>query len=83
LMDLNNQLAVLFVKGNSVNCVEQFFKIILDGIGVRALRKNLQQVSIWTEIETWEDRSLGFKIVFKLFLAFFKIDLHWAQTVFK
>jgi len=78
-MDLYNEFTVLLIKSNSVDSVEKFFEVILDSVRVRALRKNLKQVSIRTEVETGEDTSLLFKIRVELLLALLEVHLHLAE----
>jgi hypothetical protein len=78
-MDLYNEFTVLLIKSNSVDSVEKFFKVILDCVRVRALGKNLKQVSIRTEVETGEDASLLFKIRVELLLALLEVHLHLAE----
>jgi hypothetical protein len=79
LMDLYDEFTVLLIKSNSVDSVEKFFEVILDSVRVRALRKNLKQVSIRTEVETGEDTSLLFKIRVELLLALLEVHLHLAE----
>ncbi len=69
----------MFIESNSVDCVEKFFKVILDSVRVRALGKNLKQVSIGTEVETREDASFLFKIRVELLLALFEVHLHLTE----
>jgi len=69
----------LLIKSNSVDSVEKFFEVILYSVRVRALRKNLKQVSIRTEVETGEDTSLLFKIRVELLLALLEVHLHLAE----
>jgi len=78
-MDLYNEFTVLLIKSNSVDSVEKFFEVILYSVRVRALRKNLKQVSIRTEVETGEDTSLLFKIRVELLLALLEVHLHLAE----
>lgn len=69
-MNLDNQSAVLLVESDSVDSIEQLFEVVLNSIRIRALRENLEQVSIGAEVETGEHTSLLFEIAVKLFLAF-------------
>lgn len=48
----------------------------LDLQWVLGLAKNLEQVIIRDEVETWEDLSLGLKIHIKRFLNVLKLKVH-------
>jgi hypothetical protein len=83
LEDINNESSVSIIKSYSVNGSKQFLEIILDHVWIRTDGKNLKQVIIGAEIESWEDHLFGFKIVFKLLLANLKTFLESSKRVSK
>lgn len=50
----------VFFERNSVDSVEKFFEIFLNGSRLRPLRKNLEQRGVTDEVETRELLSLAF-----------------------
>ena len=79
LSDLNDELSVGLVEGDSVDGIEKLLEVILDSIWVGTNGQDLKQVGVGAEVESWEDVSLGLKIVLKLLLADLKSLLETTE----
>jgi len=81
LVDGSDESTIDFIESNSADSIEQLFEIVLNLVGVSTNRKNLKEIRVGAEIETWEDASLLFEISLKFSLTILKILLHlWKCT---
>lgn len=70
---------LLFVEFQFGDTLETLLKMGLHSKGLLGFREDFKQLVRGQEVESWEESSLGFKIVVKTLLNFFKVSVGRVQ----
>ena len=78
-MDFVNVRAFVFVEGYGGDTSEKFLEIVLELLGVRSHRENLEEIVHGTEVESGEESTLTIEISIKLLLAMLEFRLESTE----
>jgi len=67
------------VKLQLSDTFETLFQMRLDLCWVLGFGQDLEKLFVRKEVETWEDGSLGLKVIVEAFLYFFKLRVCFLQ----